>query len=133
MNASELNFAYKVRHALNEHIDNLPASTANRLASSRKTALSRKKHQNPLHVRLTQAALAGPGALLDGSLSWMTKVGVAIPLLAGALVFVGLYQHEQQVRISEIAEIDAAVLSDDLPLSAYADRGFNAYLANRGE
>jgi hypothetical protein len=84
-------------------------------------------------VRLTQAALAGPGALLDGSLSWMTKVGVAIPLLAGALVFVGLYQHEQQVRISEIAEIDAAVLSDDLPLSAYADRGFNAYLANRGE
>ena len=134
MNASELNLAYKVRHALNEHLDNLPTSTAERLASSRKIALSRKKSESPLHVRITQAALASPvGSFIDDQFSWLTKVGVAMPLLIGALVFVGLYQYEQQVRISETAEIDAAVLSDDLPLSAYVDGGFNAYLANRGD
>jgi hypothetical protein len=30
-----------------------------------------------------------------------------------------------------VAELDAAVLSDELPLSAYLDHGFNAYLENR--
>lgn len=134
MNASELNFAYKVRHALNEQLENLPAPTAERLASSRKIALSHKKNGNPLHVRLTQAALATPvGNFIDGQLSWLTKIGVAMPLLIGTLVFVGLYQYEQQVRIAETAEIDAAVLSDDLPLSAYVDGGFNAYLAKQGD
>jgi len=46
---------------------------------------------------------------------------------------VGIYQYEQQRRIAETAEIDAAVLSDELPLSAYTDHGFNAYLAKRGQ
>ncbi|MBS0308160.1 MAG: DUF3619 family protein, partial [Proteobacteria bacterium] len=122
MNTSELNFAYKVRHALNERLDTLPAATTKRLASSRNIALSRKKSESPLHVRLTQAALASPvGSFIDEQLSWATRIGVAMPILIGALVFVGMYKYEQQVRIAETAEIDAAVLSDDLPLSAYAD------------
>ena len=46
---------------------------------------------------------------------------------------VGIYQFEQQQRINEIADIDAAVLSDELPLSAYLDHGFSTYLAKRAE
>ena len=46
---------------------------------------------------------------------------------------VGIYQSEQQQRISETADIDAAVLSDELPLTAYLDHGFNAYLATRAD
>ena len=34
MNTDDLNFAYKVRHALNAHLDELPASTTDRLAAS---------------------------------------------------------------------------------------------------
>ena len=30
-----------------------------------------------------------------------------------------------------MAELDAGVLSDELPLTAYLDQGFNAYLAQR--
>jgi hypothetical protein len=30
--------------------------------------------------------------------------------------------------VADLAELDAAVLSDELPLSAYLDHGFNAYL-----
>ncbi|CAG9188733.1 hypothetical protein BVI2075_1310016 [Burkholderia vietnamiensis] len=32
-------------------------------------------------------------------------------------------------RTAELADIDAAMLSDDLPLNAYLDHGFNAYLS----
>ena len=55
------------------------------------------------------------------------------PLLIGALVFVGLYEFEQEQRIAELADLDVAVLADDLPVSAYVDQGFNAYLATRDE
>jgi hypothetical protein len=44
---------------------------------------------------------------------------------------VGVYQYEQQQSIVELAEMDAAVLSDELPLSAYLDQGFGAYLETR--
>lgn len=130
MNPKELNFAYKVRHALNESLDVLPASTVERLASARKSALSRKK--SGTRVISAQRVFAGQiGNFFNDPLSWMTRIGVAAPILLGLVLFVGLFQYEQQERISEMAEMDAAVLSDELPLSAYLDHGFNAYLAKR--
>lgn len=136
MSPKELNFAYKVRHALNEATDNLPLSTAERLASARKMALSHKKKESGLRLLLNQRALAGEAGRVFGTharMSWLVRMGLAIPLIVVALGLTLLYQHEQQRLASELAEIDAAVLADELPLSAYVDHGFNAYLANRGE
>ena len=131
MNSDDLNFAYKVRHALNEHLDHLPASTVDRLASARKIAVSRKKTQ-PVAVRLLQRAFAG-GGNSSPQVSLLNKMGVAIPLLAMVIGLAGIYQVEEEQRIAEIAELDAAVLSDELPLTAYMDEGFNAYLAQRAQ
>lgn len=134
MNTRELNFAYKVRNALNENIDNIPASTAERLASARKLALSRKKNDTPLRAPVPQRALAGAaGGVFDRPLFWLGRMGLAVPVVALVAGLISIYQFEQQQRISETAEIDAAVLADELPLSAYLDHGFNAYLAKRGE
>ena len=55
-------------------------------------------------------------------------MSVVIPLLVLVLGGAGIYQFEQEQQIAELAELDAAVLSDELPLSAYMDHGFNAYL-----
>jgi hypothetical protein len=133
MNAKDLNFAYRVKHALDQNLDNLPSSAADRLASARKIALSRKK-PDALRVRINQLAFAGQfGDYLQERISWLGRVGVITPLLIGALVFVGLYEFEQEQRIAELAELDVAVLADDLPVSAYVDQGFNAYLAARDD
>lgn len=130
MNADDLNFAYKVRHALNEHADQLPPSTVDRLASARKMAMSRKKPQAP--ARLAQRQLAGNiGAFFSSSM--LGKMAVIVPLLALVVGLAGIYEYEEQQRIAEMAELDAAVLSDELPLTAYLDQGFNAYLAQRGQ
>jgi hypothetical protein len=130
MNADDLNFAYKVRHALNEHLDDLPASTTDRLASARKAALSRKKAHAP--VRAAQGQLAtNAGSFF--SFSMLGRMGVIAPLLALVVGLAGIYEYEEQQRIAELAELDAAVLSDELPLTAYLDEGFNAYLAQRGQ
>jgi hypothetical protein len=134
MNTRELNFAYKVRHALNEQAENLPAATADRLSAARKTALSRRKKASPLRALVPQRVLAGEaGAFLEAPLSWLGRMGLALPLVVVAVGLASIYQLEHDNRINDYAEIDAAVLSDELPLSAYLDNGFNAYLANRGE
>lgn len=134
MNQKELNFAYKVRHALNESADNLPRPTAERLASARKIALSRKKNDSALRVLVSPRRLAGgAGGILNARFSWLARMGLILPLIVVAAGVAGIYQYEQQRHIDETAEIDAAVLADELPLSAYVDHGFNAYLAKRGE
>ena len=133
MNTKELNFAYKVRHALNESAENLPQETSERLAAARKMALARKKKGSPLRAVVPQRVLAGNnGSFFQGRLSWLGRMGVLLPLIIAAAGLSSLYQFEQQRRIAETAEIDAAVLSDELPLSAYVDHGFNASLAKRG-
>ena len=130
MNTEEINLAYKVRHALNANLDNLPASTIERLDCARKMAVSRKKAHVP--ARVTQRVLAGNlGSFF--SFSSLGRAGAIIPLLALVAGLAGIYQYEQQHRIAELAELDAAVLSDELPLTAYLDNGFNAYLAQRGQ
>ena len=132
MNTDDLNFAYKVRHALNEKLDNLPPSTTDRLASARKAALSRKKAH--VVVRQVQPVLAGAaGQFFSTPFAWMSRVGVAVPLLALVIGLAGVYQYEENQRIADIAELDAAVLSDELPLTAYLDHGFNAYLEQTGQ
>lgn len=134
MNAKELNFAYKVRHALNENLDNLPSDTTTRLAQARAKALAAKKSDAPVRVRVPQVVLAGQiGDFFSEPLSWFRRLGLAVPAIVLAAGLFGIYHLEQQQRISDTAELDALVLSDELPLSAYLDHGFNAYLASQGE
>jgi hypothetical protein len=130
MNTDDINLAYKLRHALNENLDALPASTTERLAAARALALSRKKADAPAPQRK-----AGVRRFFDVdfrfSSAGLGRLGVAIPLLALVVGLGGLYQYEQQQRIAELAELDAAVLADELPLTAYLDHGFNAYLESQ--
>jgi hypothetical protein len=130
MNADDLNFAYKVRHALNEHLDHLPPSTADRLAAARKAAVARKKPDSTAALAVGQ--LAGHvGSFF--SFSFLGRMSVLVPLLALVAGLAGIYQYEEQQRIAEMAELDAEVLSDELPLVAYLDEGFNAYLEQRAQ
>jgi hypothetical protein len=134
MNTEEINFAYRVRHALNEKLDDLPASTTNRLAAARQAAMARKKPHAEVRVvrTATVTATAGGGGRLSAPLGWISRFAVVLPLLMIVGGMVGVYQYEQQQSIAELAELDAAVLTDELPLSAYLDNGFNAYLETRG-
>jgi hypothetical protein len=138
MNNKELQFAYRVKRALDANLEHLPESTTQSLAEARRVALARKKKAAPAPVRVVApqfalAGAAGGGMHQPSAWSWLSRLGVAIPLLAGVMLFAGLYEHEHQQRIRTLAEIDVGVLSDELPLSAYLDHGFNAYLAQQGE
>lgn len=129
----EIEFALKVRRALDESTANLPPATAERLAAARGAALARKKPEaRPMPV--LAPALAGAGAALPsfgrgrrGHSRW-SRLALVWPLLALVCGLAAIAHWEDQQRLADLADIDAAMLSDELPLSAYLDHGFHAYL-----
>lgn len=135
----ELEFAYKVRRALDEKVSTLPDSTIERLSAARKLAIARKKPETALHVRARQGRLAGAsgtgtmGNRFNNPFGWLVRVGIAVPLIVLIVGSFGIYQYENDRRINELAELDAAVLSDELPLTAYLDHGFDVFLNRHGE
>lgn len=129
--ANELRFAYKVKQALNESSQRLPAAQLERLAAARKAALHvQKPERRVAQSRLALLPVGAGGSLrLAPEPGFWSRLGLALSLivLVGTSV-VGLYRNEQDKRINDLAEIDTGVLVDDIPISAYADHGFNAYL-----
>ncbi len=130
--ANEIRFAYKVKQALYESTEQIPADRLERLAAARKAALQKQKPERTALQWNTRAALSGAQSsnpTFSGEPGWLSRVGLAfcLMLLVGTTV-VGLYKAEQDNRINDLAEIDSGVLIDTLPISAYADHGFNAYL-----
>ncbi len=123
----EARFAARICDALDESAKRLPEGTLTRLALARKAALRAHVPAGPRRAMASPLAFAGAGG---GSqrfgLGRAGLVGSAIVLVAVCLA--GLYQFEQDRRIEELADMDSAVLNDDLPISAYADQGFNAFL-----
>jgi hypothetical protein len=104
------------------------------LEAARKKALSMQKRSSPLRQFVMNRAAAGHlQHFIRDPLTWVSRASFVLPAIIVAAGLIGIYQFEQQERITEIAEIDALVLADELPLNAYVDRGFGAYLAERGE
>jgi Protein of unknown function (DUF3619) len=133
MNTRELNFAYKVRHALNENLDSLPAPAVERLAAARRQALTRKKQERGTRLLAWRIATAGAGNGATGSHPWLAAAGAVLPALVLAAGLAGIFQFVEQRRIADTAEIDAEMLADELPLSAYLDNGFQAFLSKRSD
>ena len=130
--SQDLDFAYKVRRALNESSENLPAPTLDRLAQARKMAISRKKKDSPAVVRIFQNVLASAnGFQFSGPSSWLGRAGLALPAIVLIAGLAGIYEYEQQQNINELADIDTSMLVDELPPAAYVDTGFQAYVNNK--
>lgn len=123
---NELHTAYAIRNALDRGADALPAAQAQALAAARQRALASMRTAAPAR---RAARPSGPGR--DDAPSWLTRLALtAAPV---GLVVVGAFalaQIKDEQRLEALAELDKAVLIDDVPLSAYADAGFGVFLHN---
>ena len=113
---------------LRQGSQSLPAGIKDRLYAARLKALSVKK---PEKVRIQQHVLASStGNWSSGSRSFWDNVGWVAPLIVLVFGLIGIAQWQQDSRINDIAELDAALLTDDVPPDAYADSGFMGFLKN---
>lgn len=113
---------------LREGSQSLPAGIKDRLYAARLKAISVKK---PEKVRIQQHVLASStGNWSSGSRSFWDNVGWVAPLIVLVFGLIGIAQWQQDSRINDIAELDVALLTDDVPPDAYADSGFMGFLKN---
>ncbi|MDR5813893.1 MULTISPECIES: DUF3619 family protein [unclassified Caballeronia] len=142
LETKENEFALKIARALDENTAGLPTATVDRLRDARRAAIARKKPEKvavAISAPAFTPALAGAGATLTsggsgeerrtrGLFARLGGLGLAWPLAALIIGMAGIAYWEDQQRRAELAEIDAAMMSDSLPIDAYLDHGFNAYL-----
>lgn len=127
---NELNFGMKIRQALNEGLRadaGVSPRVAERLRAARERALEahRPELQPQPALEVAGNALGRLGGL--GGLSLRVLLPVAV-VVAGLF---GIYTWQQEQRAADVEEIDARLLTDDLPLDAYLDKGFEAWLKKR--
>jgi hypothetical protein len=121
---NEPQFGNRIRHLLNQGAP-LEAATSRRLRAARELALSRQKPESAQGLAWAGGVLVRLGGL--GGLS----LRLVVPLMALAISLAAVYTWEQKQRAAEIEELDALVLTDELPIDAYLDRGFEAWLKKR--
>ncbi|HEX7248908.1 MAG TPA: DUF3619 family protein [Burkholderiales bacterium] len=121
---NEPQFGSKIRHLLSQGAP-LDASILAKLRDAREAALARQKPESAQSVTWMGGILGRMGGL--GGLS----LRLIVPVLALAIGFAAVYTWEQRQRAAEVEELDALVLTGELPIDAYLDRGFEAWLKKR--
>lgn len=124
-------FARRITARLTEGTGELPYDVSERLRAARVQAVSKRK--KPVSVHRTAPAMVQAGS--SATLGWGGEAGnwwrsllSAVPVLALVAGLVVINFSQDEYGTTEIAEVDAALLTDDLPPAAYADPGFAQFL-----
>lgn len=123
----EFRIASQIRRVLDHGLENLPSAVTSRLREARQGALA---HQRTTADDLVTAG-AGNGGI-RGLLVGRPYANVRTLLAALALMIgaAGTYQWNQFQKAAEHAEIDSALLADEIPFNAYLDQDFLKWLDN---
>lgn len=128
-------FGLQVAARLSDAADDLPYDISERLRAARVQALGMRKVS--VARTATSMGVSGSTAMLtfgNEHLSWWNRIVAALPLLALVLGLIAISVIQNDNRANELAEIDAALLTDDLPPTAYTDPGFAQFVkANAGQ
>lgn len=123
-------FALKTVSYLSAGTAGLPHDISERLRSARVQAVAQRKGVKSQ----TAATLVGSGTTVamswgsgDGW-NWWRRVGSVVPLIALVAGLMAINSFQGDHRAQELAEVDSALLTDELPPAAFADPGFNQFL-----
>jgi hypothetical protein len=119
---NEQQIAYRIKQHLNHGLA-LDAEKLARLKAVREQALARQRLESRAPALAwadnVVGRMGGPSALVPRML---------LPIVFLMLAFFAISQWRDSQQAAEIEEIDAAMLTSDLPLDAYLDKGFDAWL-----
>jgi len=120
---TERDFAERIASHLDDGLNSLRAGTLYRLRLARGAALARLDHEKPV-PGLVGGTLSGSGP--DRVLN--RRVLIPLSALILGLSVLLFWQDQQAPRQLDYAELDAQVLTDELPVTAYLDPGFEVWL-----
>ncbi len=132
---NESQFARTIKDALNAGLGLSPEESA-RLKVARERALERQR------ATAQGVALAGAGragSLLGSPNPFATRILLPAAILVAAALGLQQWQDAQRAtralsqQVAEIEEIDSGLLTGDLPIKAYLDEDFQAWLKRSAE
>ena len=123
-------FALKTVSYLSTSASDLPHDISERLRAARAQAVAKRKIVK-IQTAGSTVNLGGSAAITWGSsdgLGWWGRIGSVMPLIALVVGMLTINSIQSDNRTREIAEVDAALLTDDLPPAAFSDPGFLQFL-----
>lgn len=122
MNAREHEIARKITRMLDQSSRDLDRNTLLRLAAAREQALAGAR-RTPAWVPVWAGQLASRAG------GWPAGTRYLLPMAVLLLGLMGIvYWQGNSGPGTELAEIDVRLLTDDLPIDAYLDKGFDSWL-----
>ena len=132
-------FGLGIAARLSDAANQLPHDVSERLRAARMQAVGKRKVAN---ARIAPSVVASGSATAmtfgdafgDEKFSVWNAIASALPLIALIVGLVSINYVQNDNRARELAEVDSALLTDDLPPTAYTDPGFLQFLkANRDQ
>ena len=122
-------YGLRIAARLSDASVQLPHDISERLRAARTQAVAKRK----LAVTRTATSVQASGGAAtmsfgDENFSLWNRIASAIPLIALLVGLIAITVVQNDNRAREVAEVDAALLTDDLPPSAYTDPGFVQFL-----
>jgi hypothetical protein len=130
----ERRFAARLTAYLNDCSEAIPSNAVARLEWSRETALLRSRAARRLSGRFPSRSTRFPSwhSVIQHLATWKysqcRKYAVLLPLIVVIAGLQFILQTQVTAQITATADIDTALLSDELPPSAYNDSGFSEFL-----
>ena len=118
---NEREFGHQIKQQLDQTLD-LNTAALNRLQVARQQALARQRQSEPVFALAWVDAVAGR---MSGN---PASAGIVLAGAALILALVGIQYWQRAPTAEEIEEIDAALLTSDLPINAYLDKSFDTWL-----
>lgn len=126
MNINQENeLAAKIAGLLNQAVHELDAQTSAKLLEARKEALAHFR-EKPAHAWVPAWAAVAVGRITE-PFSQNLRVGFVLLALLLSLAGIVAWQSMSQSG-NDVAELDEALLTDELPINAYLDKGFDSWL-----
>lgn len=128
----EARFARRIVAQLDQQSDLLGHDITERLRVGREQALARARQARairPITNPKTQIVGTARGTLsLGGSPSGWLRLASLLPLMVLVVGLLAIQYLHEQAEIRAAADVDTALLADDLPPEAYGDPGFAVFL-----
>ena len=124
-------FALKATSYLSAGTADLPYDISERLRAARVQAIAKRKIATIQTAGSVLNAGGGSAAMSWGSsdgLGWWGRIGSVMPLIFLVVGLLTINSVQNDNRAQEVAEVDAALLTDDLPPAAFSDPGFVQFL-----
>lgn len=130
LNVLQDRYGLKATFYLSAGTADLPYDISERLRAARMQAVAKRKiaSSQPATAVIGNGGSATLAGGHDDGLGWFGRLASILPLIALVVGMLVITSVQNDMRAQELAEVDAALLTDELPPAAFADPGFVQFL-----